>query len=493
MKGIGRVAGLGTLLCMASIAPTAASTGQAPPAELVNALRAQDCLAVPALAERRISENARIGSRQTDQILIEMAAYCAYQANDEQRAYQFTRIANRLPDASHLAWAFSLWWEAMHGTGSAGLDTLTRMSRERPDFFNGLYQSTLNGLDARFEKEGLVAERLSLLKILSTYFVPTDLFQSADEFRVRYAGLLVEQGDPAQARATLARLTEPVWFLQASLDPRLRTLMPANLDLRGRVEADLLRAQAAQRAHPRQLAPLLWMAANLRMLGRFDEALATLLSAQQDESGPATYEDAQDKLNWWWDSLAKTHYLLGHESDMVAAYTRAANIGEGGGANISQVLNLAGRQLSLGHARIALDMLAPFDVSSPDVSPYGQIVARSIRGCAAYLLGRTEEAQADLAYLIAHRDDGPGGIVEEVHLCMDDPDRAASDYIALLGDPRKQADARLSLAETDPMPAHLQADPMTRRLSELRARPDVQAALERAGGVPRIPLMRTDF
>lgn len=478
------------LLAPLAAMPPAAAQGDALERSFQAAWGRRDCPAIMRLADDRLAAREQLGSRAIDRPLLETGLFCAASSDDTDRMRRYALAATRLDNASDAAWRTRLWAEAEHGGGNAGVETVVFLARMKPAVLNGAPTYWLTDLDDRLKDTGLADDRLALLAALTAgRYAPADLFVDADTFRLRQARLLVARGDAEGARRIMAALQTPLLLVEACTDPALRALLPPSFDLRAAVEADLARALSDGQARPRHIAPLYRAAQDLRLLGRFDEALATLLRAEQMPGGAAGAADAGENLNWWRDSLAETYYFLDRYDDMVAAYRLAIAAGEQGVANVSQTINLAGTQTDMGRHQAALDTLAGLDLRL--LSPYGQFAARRVHGCAAFALGQTATAEADLAYLLEHRADMAlnATMIARLHLCRGDLDTAAAEYIRLLDDPETRTDALSGLADSDPPPAHIQAAADRQGQRQLIARPDVQAAIARAGGVPRIPLV----
>jgi len=478
------------LLPLLAIMAPASAQGDALERSFQAAWGRQDCPAIVQLAETRLAAREPLGSRAIDLPLMETGLFCVASSDDVDRTGRFALATTGMDNASDGAWRARLWVEAEHGESNAGVATVGFLSRMRPAVLNAAPTYWLTDLDDRLKEAGLIDDRLAFLTALTGgRYAPADLFVNADTFRLRQARLLVARGDAEGARRLVAALRTPLLLIDASADPALRALLPDGFDLRAAVEADLARALEDGRARPRHIAPLYEAAQDLRWLGRFAESLATLRRAEQMQGGIASAADAEDNLNWWRNAMAETYHYLDRYDDMVAAYRLAIAAGERGVANVSQTINLAGAQTDMGRYQDALDTLASLDVNL--LSPYGQFAARRIHGCAAFALGQTATSQADLAYLLDHRADMAlnATMIARLFLCQGDLDAAAAEYIRLLDDPDTRADALTSLADTDPPPPHLQATREWQAQRQLIARPDVQAALARAGGVPRIPLI----
>ena len=188
-------------------------------------------------------------------------------------------------------------------------------------------------------------------------------------------------------------------------------------------------------------------------------------------------------INWYWDALGRSWHMLGRYDEMVEAFRKGAAAGEDGTPNVSQVINLAQAQNAFGRGDEALRTLAAF-ADGRKSSPYGEMEMRFARGCAQAVAGRPAEAVADVAFAKAH-DKDHGEALADLLLCLGDMDGAAAAFIARLDDPDRRADALEQLSDYDDPPVALPPDPINSRLDALKARPDVKAAIARAGGTRR--------
>jgi hypothetical protein len=111
------------------------------------------------------------------------------------------------------------------------------------------------------------------------------------------------------------------------------------------------------------------------------------------------------------------------------------------------------------------------------------------RGCATFHLGKTKQAQADLAYMRAHHADHPEAL-GDLLMCMDRIDDAAAEMILRLGDPERRADALLQLSDYAPLPEGVPPIVVAGAIAKLRERSDVKAAIDSAGGIRKFPIQR---
>lgn len=306
---------------------------------------------------------------------------------------------------------------------------------------------------------------------------------SLDYLRMGYAEIQLADGDYKGAAETVRGITLRWVLMDLSVDQRFRAMLPPDLDLRAAVEHDLAEARAIMAAHPDRLSAVIETAGILRQLGRPQESLALLEAARvRIEGDGEPFSDADDNLNWWWDALGRAHAMLGHVDAAVAAFRTGAALGENGNANVSQVINLAHLQNRAGRPRDALATLAPF-AEDLGASPHGLAEMRLARGCANALAGNRAAAAADRAWLRENAPDHPA--LTSLLLCMNDLDGAAAAVIARLGDPQRRSNALLELSDYAAPPVALPRDRLASRFAALKARPDVQAAIARAGGIRR--------
>ncbi|MEA3032795.1 MAG: hypothetical protein QOH86_811, partial [Sphingomonadales bacterium] len=249
--------------------------------------------------------------------------------------------------------------------------------------------------------------------------------------------------------------------------------------------------EAAAR-HPDKLAPIVLAAADLRRLGRPQEALILLQGAASKVGDETAFTDRDKRFNWYWNEVASTEAMLGHYDQAVAAYAKAAAFGENGTPNVSQVINLAQTQNRFGRGADALKTLAVFSDPKRQGSPYGEMQLRYARACANHLAGHDSDTAADLAYLKAHEKDG-GSALDYALICVGDLDSAAAALIRQLDDPERRADALLDLSDFDDPPVALPPSPVAGRIEALEARADVKAAIGRAGGTRRFHILRVEM
>jgi tetratricopeptide (TPR) repeat protein len=384
-------------------------------------------------------------------------------------------------------WAWRLRFEVAVDSQNyeSAVATIETMSRSRRSALNEMPMDSLSGLDTKLQESGEKNLRKRLLAVLAgDSYDPEEMFVPPDNYRLAYARVLNEAGDSKRARVVVLGLRNPAAIGEASLDPGLRAFFPAEVDVRAAAEAELAVNREAMATHPYRLEAVYKTSENLRQLGRAREALEILQAAQAEIGTPGAFSDLQDHLSWFWDNMARTYRMLGRYDDALAAYAKGGSARERGNLNVSQVLNMAGNQLSFGRNEDALRTIAVFDDPKRTRSPYGEMVLRYVRGCAHAFAGRRDLAGTDLAYAKAHEQDNREAYAW-LMLCTGDMDGAAAAYIKRLDDPEQSGDALMSFSDFDDPPVAKTPDPFDPLLKAVAARPDVKAAIRRAGGVRR--------
>jgi tetratricopeptide (TPR) repeat protein len=410
-------------------------------------------------------------------------AGCHLQAKRLDQAYSLALRGTALVESSPELWNIRLDIEAWQKRYAEAVTTLEAMTQGHGAALNAIRLGWMWELLQGLKDSGATEARTRALKLLaSDAYAPAETYGSNDGFRYSYAQDRLAAGDLAAAGPVVARLEEPFNIAAASLDPRMRGFLPS-VDLAAAATKGLARHQEWMARQPDRLRPLIAAAQNLRQLGRPKEALAVLKSAEPRLDKLTEAEDS-DHLNWWWNELAITYEVLNRPDEAVDAYRKGAKANEDGVPNVSQLINLALAQNRFGRPKDALATLATRDLSSEGASPYGTMLYRRARACALHLDGRGGEGAADVAYIRSHEKDAPGSVTD-LHLCLGDMEAAAASAIRRLEDPELRPVLLLELSDFDLAPPPLATDRTARNLDLLKKRPDVKAAIDRAGGTRR--------
>lgn len=222
----------------------------------------------------------------------------------------------------------------------------------------------------------------------------------------------------------------------------------------------------------------------MMMTGQYEEILILVDEVEARLAEGFAFSDADDGLSWIHDTGARAELRLGRFDQAVARYRRAAQTPESGVANVSQRINLAQMLTSLGRGDEAA---VEAEAVGEAISPYGRMVLATVRWRIARLQGKPDAEAAAAAYLQAHRADGQevygSWLIDAGRL-----DEAAAALIARLEDPSQRQQALLSL-QVYPTAERTPADAAyARHLDAVRARADVQAAIDRVGRVLDVPI-----
>lgn len=405
---------------------------------------------------------------------------CEYAIGEKDRAYADIRRATALEEASDEAWHVRLVFDLQEKNFERAIETMEAMTQGHGQALNSSPQRWYWAMLGELERTRADALRSRLLRLLSDpAYSPTEPLATADGFRSRYAGQLAASGDLDGARQLVADLKGARAIARASLDSRLRQFFPKDPDVRAAGERGFKEHLRAMQLHPELLEAVNDVAADLRLLGRPEEALKVLKAV---EGQLQTFEDRGEHLTWWWNSLAQTFRMLGRYDEAVAAFRKGTELAEGGAPNISQRINLAALQNAFGHSDEALKTLAVFQGPGPHGSPYGEMQLYEVRGCAKALGG--QHPQAELDYINAHDRDAPDSL-QQILLCMGDVDGAAAALIRQLDDPEQRAEALMNASDFDDEPVKGPETARTRASKAMYERAEVKAAIERAGGKRR--------
>jgi tetratricopeptide (TPR) repeat protein len=415
-----------------------------------------------------------------------IAAFCAVHAKNYDAAYDLSVRGTKASGDEPNAWRQRLGIAGESKRNEDVVVTLEEMATQAPTALNQLPFRWLGYLYGELRDEAPLRRRM-LVVLTAPGFEPVEPLAFGDHYKSQLAGILVDEGKTKEATTLVSRITVPTMLVSTSLDPRLRPLLPAGFNARAATERFLATLRDLSASHTGSLAVVLEVATTLRQLGRPEEALATLQAVDPEGPRAAKFNDLDDQRIWWWDGLARTHQLLGRYDDAVTAFRHAAQQQEDGGKNVSQTINLGHAQIRFGRPGDALKTIAAFEMGGYNASPYGLMELALVRGCARSML--TDSAVAsDIAFAAEHEKDHPSALFS-LYLCVGDLDGAAKVLIHDLDDRERRADKLLLLSDFDPYPASLPLAPYETKLPELKARPDVRAAIARSGGTRRINLL----
>lgn len=460
-------------------------------ADATQAFRNGDCNKAISLVSPVIAAPAGANGQQLS-LAYDVVIDCAWQAKDVAKAVDYAKREVALPTSSDYAWRVLMVADFNAGRYSAALDTVERiLAAGRQGTLNSFDPDLLLQLHFRLERSGDSANDTRLLAILANpAYEPTDIVakinSAGDYIRAMYARKLILVGKQDEARALIVNLQGYNAMMEVAFDPALLALHGKPVDFRGVVESDLTRHRAMVDRFPKSLAAVNAVASDLNRLGRYDEAIVLLKATLPRAATSGTFDDDQARLPWTWDALADAYGATGKYDAMVDANTQGVKAQGDERPNVSQTINLAGRQYGFGRtteALATLEQLGP----KPDLSPFGAMQVLEIRGCANAVLGNLDKARAVLGDAIAHeRDDPP--VVTSLYLCVGDEDGAAASLVRRLADPESRRAAMLSVADYDDSDPRAPPSPFIEASKRIIERPEVAKAIRAAGGRVRIHL-----
>lgn len=403
-----------------------------------------------------------------------------------REAYRYELAGTALPDRSFEAtwlWQNRLQYELTARTFEAGVATVEAMSGADPEGLNRVPLRNLYQLNAALREQKAEGPRERLLKLLSNpTFEPAEPGATRDGMQWEHVRLLAGKGQFPAAVAQARQITNPGMLMRLSLDRDLRAAVPADFDPKRALERQLQRQRDMAASHPGSLSLVIDTATTLRALDRAGEALA-LLDASRPAAGrtDVSYDDVAMQMNWWWEQRARTLAQLGRIDEAMAAIRQGTEIKEGGVANVSQVLNMADFQTEQRRYADALATLATLDRPDTSVSSYGVMMLRKTRACARARLGQAAGATADLVYVRAHEAEAPNALFA-AQLCAGDLEAAAASMIARLDDPATRVGILEELSDYAASTVTIPLGGYAAGLRKAAMRPDVKAAVARAGG-----------
>ncbi|MBA4010705.1 MAG: hypothetical protein C0481_02455 [Phenylobacterium sp.] len=262
----------------------------------------------------------------------QIAASCTGLIGQEDRAYRYALDGTSQSAGTDALWSTRLTFELAGARAAQGVETVEAMAMRNPDALNATPIRRFLQLERQANSDPALQARLLKVLVAESY-QPQDVFGSADIFKRKYAVILADAGDQAAAHELARRIETPTELLKISTDPRLRATLPAAFDGRAETERSLAKARAYADAHPESLAAVVRTAQLQRMLGRPEEALATLQAARPDQPRQVAITD--EYVNWWWDGVAKSYQILGRYDDAVKALRTGAATDEYGLLNVS--------------------------------------------------------------------------------------------------------------------------------------------------------------
>jgi tetratricopeptide (TPR) repeat protein len=301
----------------------------------------------------------------------------------------------------------------------------------------------------------------------------------------------VERGDTQAALAVLAREHDPKQILALRVDKRfdaLGDLDPARLDVASAAQRWIEERQAAVERRPDSLAALTHLSIGYVHIGRYDQALdvttKVLTKIAAAPSPKEAFDDADAWLNWVWDSRSDALQRLGRWAEAEEAARHAADLPEAGGANASNVSNLAALYADLGRGDEALATLQRY---SGPLTDYGHMDLEYVKLRAAVARHDEMQTRQSLEFLRDHRLDAMA-LYQAALVYAGRLDEAALLLITRLKDPELRTAALLDVQRYAQPRSTLLREQARQRWRQVMARPQVQTQIHQVGRIETVTI-----
>ena len=444
------------------------------------ALTSGGCADRPAAFEPVVAD-AGFAARDPDMraALLGGAAVCAASGGDAEAAYSYARRGSEEPAADGANWAVRLTLALAVDRPEDAAQSFRVLASRFPAALRELDADAVAAVYARASND---AERLTLIETLRrAEWRSADPVDNGDALRLEHVRLLVSAGRTADAQREAAAITDPVQLLAFTVDSRLSPARPEVPDLQAAARAALGRVALTATAAPDRLSGAVALAGLHLQLGEPEIALRVLDAAfeRRRKLGEAAYVDTAAQLPVARDLRAQALFALGRNDDALAELSAAAARSDV--QDVARIISLAGGLTYAGRAEQALSALDA--TAEADLDGEGRAWWLAARACALAEAGRAPEARA-AADAVEGAAPRLWAAVTHARLCTGGMDAAAELYARRLADPQARTAALLALQPyRQPAKATSRWGAERRtQLEALRARPDVQAALAKAGG-----------
>ena len=421
-------------------------------------------------------------TRAQQREVLSAAAIAAWHQEDLPRAAELLRAATvadgNVPDD----WYRLAILELQLGQRSRAMQQVAAFARRWPALVNNLDRMLL--IELLFRAEPREVDRLNLMDALFDAGW-NDNERKVDDVWRELALLHLTRGAQPRAHEVLARISDPLVIAAIRSDKRFDALQAA-IDGLPTVEAaaaaNVARLQDLTGRFPKRIDLASDLGTALLVVGRDADALAVseaMLTSIDDAQDTRSFAALDDRI-WVMNNKAIALRRAGRFDEAAAQFKAAGELGEGGGDNVSQRLNLGTFLCAIGRPTEALAVIEPVG----DMSGYGRMVQTAVQHCAALQRRDAPGAARALAYLYDHRADSREIVVNAL-LRANDIERAASELIRALEHADDRAKALEYVQEfRTPMALPAQEELRANR-THLLARADVQAAIDRVGRVLR--------
>lgn len=300
------------------------------------------------------------------------------------------------------------------------------------------------------------------------------------------AALLLQKGKLAAAIDVSMHVTDPYDLIAMRADRRFDAVVAANrahFDLAAAAEQQFESIERALTNSPRSLEfKLLEMSAlqHRQHYGAMLAAAEAVESEVQSTNFPERlFGDYEKEYAWVLDRRAYALVQEGRSDDAIGQLSKASLRMEGGGGNISQVINLAYLYCALGRPQ---DALRTLDSMTGKPSAYGNTQVEMVRVCAAKQLGDEKTMTRSLEVLKMNREDAPYAYLQAL-LVASETNQAAKFLVARLLATRTRLEVLECVQDYERIsqpPSHLEVE---NQWHALIGRADVQAAISKVGRI----------
>jgi len=395
-----------------------------------------------------------------------------------------------------LAYLLSWWtsgvlrdWPRMLSTVEAAADNVP--AAERSELYRAFVPATISQLSSTFESGDDEGRRFRLADALVRIGWPGDGDPDAgDAMKMIVIDHLLSNGGRERAAILAGQIGTTDNLMQLVLLRKYDGLLPQTRTPVSRIEAALAARDrstaAALAAEPGAVRPILNRARHLRNVGREADALALLLPQVADVAGAAAQPDGM----WLIQEAANALLALGRADDALALGRQLLALDfEANPSLINPMINHVWLIWKSGRFAESLEQARRLDRAGDEaISRFGRAMLDSTIVCSLASLGRQVEARSWMAQLRQHSSESSMQRTR-ASLCLNDLDAAALSVQRGL-ESEEPAFVVFSLQDYEVGGLSPAWEQLRQRLSSLRTRPDVAAALDRAGRVAELPLSR---
>jgi tetratricopeptide (TPR) repeat protein len=395
--------------------------------------------------------------------------------------------ASEMRDATDLDWRSRLYAASRLGDDSDAVYSMTVVLSRWPSTassFDAAYVRSLAGKTPDTDEKEVARFNL-LLALYDASWKEENGVEPGDLWGALIRALLLRR-DSDKALNVLFKENDTEEIVALRIDRRFDYFVSRNKRSLGIGDAALrkineCRAAVDRNAH--RLSAVVQLMNAYWNAGRYTDAyqLATDVATKLSVNG---YDDLSTQLAWFLDKKGEALEALQRWKEAEDEKRQAAELPEDGGANVSNVINLAALYARLGKSDEALASLERVPGSA--ASPFGEAQAHLVRLIAGVGKNDWAEVRDSLDYLREHKRDDVSAL-EEGLVWANDLDAAANLLIDGIRDPYLRTMTLLSVQDYSDPPKTEFERTFRSRWRKMRQRRDVQAELRQVGRIERVP------